>query len=79
VLGAENGARPPGTELWKAGDVGSLLALMEDVVRRRAELVARIPDLSIEDNAKKLANSIEEVYLGHEDRKIRTFPVGSKA
>jgi glycosyltransferase involved in cell wall biosynthesis len=79
VIAAQNGARPPGTELWEAGDVGSLLALMEDVVRRRPELVARIPDLPIEDNAKKLADSIEGVYLRHEDRKIRPLPLGSKA
>jgi len=72
VLGAQNGARPPGTELWKAGDITSLLTLMEDAVDHHAEMVARIPDLLIDDNAEKLANSIEEVCLSHQDRKVRS-------
>jgi glycosyltransferase involved in cell wall biosynthesis len=61
VLGADNGARPAGTELWKEGDVDSLLALMEDAVRDNKAMVARIPEIELEDNAKKLADSIEDV------------------
>jgi glycosyltransferase involved in cell wall biosynthesis len=61
VLGADNGARPAGTELWKEGDVDRLLALMEDALRDNKAMVARIPEIELEDNAKKLADSIEEV------------------
>jgi glycosyltransferase involved in cell wall biosynthesis len=79
VLAAQNEARPPGTELWTAGDVDSLFALMENAVRDRAGLVARIPDVVIEDNAQKLADSIEEVWLSHQNHEIRVFPMRSKA
>lgn len=61
VLGADNGARPPGTELWKEGDADDLLALMEEAFRDNKGMVARIPEIELEDNAKKLADSIEEV------------------
>ena len=61
VLGADNGARPVGTELWKEGDVDSLLVLMEEALRDNKAMVARIPEIDVEDNAKKLADSIEEV------------------
>jgi glycosyltransferase involved in cell wall biosynthesis len=62
VLAADNGTRPPGTELWQAGDLESLLALMTQAVQNRAEVVARIPEVVVEDNAKKLADSIEELH-----------------
>jgi glycosyltransferase involved in cell wall biosynthesis len=62
VLAADNGTRPPGAELWQAGNVESLLALMTQAVQNRVELVARIPEVVVEDNAKKLADSIEEVH-----------------
>jgi len=71
VLGADNGARPPGTELWREGDVDSLLRLMEEALRDHAAMVARIPEINVEDNAKKLADSIEEVsreFPGFEDQ-----------
>jgi glycosyltransferase involved in cell wall biosynthesis len=61
VFGADNGTRPRGTDLWKAGDVDSLLRLLEDAVRNHASMVARIPEIRLEDNAKKLADSIEDV------------------
>jgi len=77
VLGADNDARPKGTELWKAGDVGSLINLMEDAVRDHRAMVTRIPELEIEDNAKKLANSIEEVCLPSPDRHMGALSVGS--
>jgi glycosyltransferase involved in cell wall biosynthesis len=77
VLGADNDARPKGTELWKAGDISSLLALMEDAVRNHQAMVNRIPELEIEDNAKKLANSIEELCLQSPDRQIGALSVGS--
>jgi glycosyltransferase involved in cell wall biosynthesis len=62
VLGADNGTRPPGTELWQEGDVEGLLRLMRDAFQNHAAMVARIPEIQIEDNAAKLADSIEEVY-----------------
>src|SRR5581483_8184446 len=77
VLGADNDASPKGTELWKAGYVGSLLKLMEEAVRDRRAMVDRIPELEIEDNANKLANSIEEVCLQSADRQIGALSVGS--
>ena len=61
VLGADNGARPVGTELWQPGNIESLLALMEDAARDRDAMASRIPDINLEDNAKKLADSIEQV------------------
>jgi glycosyltransferase involved in cell wall biosynthesis len=61
VLGADNGARPVGTELWKEGDVDSLLRLMEEAFADNQKMVARIPEIDLEDNAKKLADNIEEV------------------
>jgi glycosyltransferase involved in cell wall biosynthesis len=64
VLAADNGTRPVGTELWREGDVDSLLRLMERAVQENAALVARIPEIQLEDNAKKLADSIEDVCRG---------------
>lgn len=61
VFGADNGARPAGTELWQPGNVESLLVLMENAVRDRDAMVLRIPDIKVEDNARKLADNIEQV------------------
>jgi glycosyltransferase involved in cell wall biosynthesis len=61
VLATDNGTRPPGTELWDAADVSSLLRLMEQVLRQRSQMVARIPEITVEDNAKQLADDIEEM------------------
>jgi glycosyltransferase involved in cell wall biosynthesis len=61
VLAADNGTRPAGAILWKEGDVESLLALMAQAVTNRAAMVAAIPEIKLEDNAKKLADSIERV------------------
>lgn len=63
VLAADNGARPSGTLLWKEGDVESLLVLMSEIATNHAHMVANIPEIEIEDNAKKLADSIERVSL----------------
>jgi glycosyltransferase involved in cell wall biosynthesis len=63
VLAADNGTRPPGTRLWREGDLKSLLTLMTEVVENHAAMVAEIPDIVVEDNAKKLADSIEQVSL----------------
>jgi len=63
VLAADNGARPAGTLLWKEGDVESLLALMTEAASDHHALVAAIPEIELEDNAKKLADSIERVSL----------------
>ena len=61
VLAADNGARPAGTELWQPDNIESLLALMEDAAQDRDAMVSRIPDINLEDNAKKLVDSIEQV------------------
>ncbi len=61
VIAADNGARPPGTELWSEGDMASLLKLMAEAVQQHSAMVARIPEVTVEDNVKKLADSIEEV------------------
>ncbi|HEV2395674.1 MAG TPA: glycosyltransferase [Candidatus Sulfotelmatobacter sp.] len=71
VIGADNGARPVGTELWREGDVDSLLRLMEEALQSHAAMVAKIPEIHLEDNAKKLADNIEEVcreFPGFEDQ-----------
>ena len=59
VLGADNGTRPAGTKLWREGDIDALFALMSEAVNNHARMVAEIPEITIEDNAKKLADSIE--------------------
>jgi glycosyltransferase involved in cell wall biosynthesis len=64
VLASDNGSRPEGVELWKAGDVDSLLRLMAQVARNRDAMVARIPVIAAEDNTRKLADDIEAVCLG---------------
>lgn len=61
VLAADNGTRPPGTELWTEGNLDSLLSLMKEAVDHHSDMVARIPEIPLEDNAKKLADSIEDV------------------
>jgi hypothetical protein len=63
VLASDNGTRPPGSALWKEGDLEGLLRLMNDTVRNHPAVVAAIPEIEIEDNAKKLADSIERVSL----------------
>jgi glycosyltransferase involved in cell wall biosynthesis len=63
VLASENGARPIGAELWKEGDVDSLLRLMKETVNNHREFVARIPEIVLEDNARKLADDIERTCL----------------
>ncbi len=79
VLASENGARPAGVELWKEGDMSSLLSLMEEAIGHRDVLVSRIPKIEVEDNAKKLADSIEEVCLKYGDRYDGFLPSASKA
>ena len=64
VLASDNGTRPEGVELWRAGDVESLLALMTEVMRNRDAMVARIPLISAEDNTCKLADDIEATCGG---------------
>ena len=63
VLASDNGTRPKGAELWQEGNVESLLSLMVEVVRDREAVVARVPEIILEDNAKKLADDIEEVCM----------------
>jgi glycosyltransferase involved in cell wall biosynthesis len=64
VLASDNGTRPAGVELWKDGDVGGLVVLMTEAVQNRAAMVAAIPEIELEDNAKKLADSIERICFG---------------
>ncbi len=64
VLAADNGTRPPGTALWHEGNMDSLLALMREATLKHDAMVKAIPEIEIEDNARKLADSIERVSLG---------------
>jgi glycosyltransferase involved in cell wall biosynthesis len=75
VLAADNGARPAGTALWQEGNVDSLRALMEDALRDRRAMVARIPEIDLEDNAKKLADSIEQLCGDFLDSRVRSSGV----
>jgi glycosyltransferase involved in cell wall biosynthesis len=63
VLCADNGTRPAGTRLWREGDLNSLLELMTETMRNHAAMVAEIPEIKVEDTAKKLADSIEHISL----------------
>lgn len=63
VLAADNGTRPRGTALWEEGNMESLLHLMAEVVQNRERVVARIPEIVLEDNAKRLADDIEEICI----------------
>ena len=72
VLCADNGTRPAGAKLWKEGDLESLLSLMSQAFTEHAAMVAEIPEITIEDNAKKLADSIEQVSLKLPLRKMQT-------
>jgi len=63
VLASDNETRPKGTELWNEGNVDSLLNLMTKVVQNRERVVARIPEIALEDNARKLADDIEEICV----------------
>ncbi len=63
VLASENGTRPAGVALWKEGDLEGLLRLMTEAVSNHAAMVAAIPEIKLEDNAKKLADSIERMSL----------------
>ncbi len=63
VLAADNGTRPAGAALWNEGDLDGLLRLMTDTLKNHAAMVAAIPEIEVEDNAKKLADSIERVSL----------------
>ena len=63
VLATDNGTRPKGTAVWQDGDLSAMLALMENVVNKRAMFVANLPEIELEDNAKRLADSIEMIAL----------------
>ncbi len=78
VLGADNGTRPQGTLLWKEGDYDSLLALMSEAATNHDGMVAAIPEIHLEDNAKKLADSIERISLGKiSTNEVRELTVGT--
>jgi glycosyltransferase involved in cell wall biosynthesis len=64
VLASDNGARPAGVDLWQAGDLNSLLSLCRQAILQRDSMVARIPDLVVDDNLNKLADNIEHACLG---------------
>ena len=78
VLASDNGTRPHGTDLWKEGNVESLLNLMTEVVRNRGEVVSRIPEIVFEDNAKKLADDIEKICLSSSRPPIASTPHSSE-
>ena len=59
VLATDNGTRPFGTTLWQNGDLEGLLGLMKDVVENRRRMVEKIPIVALEDNIRRLADSIE--------------------
>jgi len=63
VIAVDNGTRPPGTLLYAQGDTKGMLRLMERVQREHGAVVAALPDVVPEDNARKLADSVEEVCL----------------
>jgi glycosyltransferase involved in cell wall biosynthesis len=63
VIAVDNGTRPPGTLLYRQGDADGMQRLMERVERERASIVAALPHFVPEDNARKLADSVEEVCL----------------
>jgi glycosyltransferase involved in cell wall biosynthesis len=64
VLASDNGTRPAGVEMWGDGEIDGLLALMTKTAKNHAAMVAAIPEIELEDNAKKLAYSIERVCFG---------------
>ena len=66
VLASDNGTRPAGAELWKPGDGERLLSLLTEAAVRREALVARIPEVAVDDNASRLADDIEQVCLGQQ-------------
>jgi glycosyltransferase involved in cell wall biosynthesis len=72
VLCADNGTRPAGAKLWKEGDLDRLLNLMSQAFTDHAGMVAEIPEIAVEDNAKKLADSIEQVSLKLPAQKMQT-------
>ncbi|MGH9699486.1 MAG: glycosyltransferase, partial [Candidatus Acidiferrales bacterium] len=63
VLASDNGARPEGTVLFEDGNMGSLLKWMTEAVQDREKIVARIPEIVLEDNAKKMVDDIESVCI----------------
>jgi glycosyltransferase involved in cell wall biosynthesis len=82
VLGSINGARPAGTELWKEDDLEGLLRLMDSCVRDHDAMVARIPEIPVEDNAAKMAESIEALcheFSGFRDAHTRVPEKGVSA
>jgi len=68
LLACDNGTRPPGTALYRQGDLEGLLALMRRTVQDHAGMVAAIPDVTIDDNPKRIADSIERICLNWNGR-----------
>ena len=64
VLASDNGTRPVGAELWNPGDSERLLSLLTEAAVQRNRMVARIPTITVDDNAGKLADDIERTCLG---------------
>lgn len=65
VLASDNGTRPVGVELWNPEDSERLLSLLTEAVVQRDRMVARIPTITVDDNAGKLADDIERTCLGY--------------
>jgi glycosyltransferase involved in cell wall biosynthesis len=78
VLAADNGTRPQGTGLWQPGNVDGLVRLMIDVLQRRVDFVAQIPDVVLENNTEKLANDIETVCLIGEEIARQSVTLSNK-
>jgi glycosyltransferase involved in cell wall biosynthesis len=74
VLASDNGTRPKGAELWSDGNVESLLNLMTEVVLDRERMVARIPEIVLEDNAKRLADDIEQICVRSYSSRMMATP-----
>jgi hypothetical protein len=64
VLASDNGTRPPGATLYRHGDLEGLLALMRSAVQQHETMVAALPNVKVDNNSEKLADSIEEICLG---------------
>jgi glycosyltransferase involved in cell wall biosynthesis len=78
VLAADNGARPPGTELWRKGDIESLLLLLRQAATQRDAMVARIQQPALEDNVGRLADSIEEICLSVQEGRRDLFSASAR-
>lgn len=76
VVASDNGARPVGAEVFKPGDADRLLRLLTEAAEHREQMVGRIPIVTLDDNAAKLADDIEAVCLGGATRISKSIAIG---